>query len=100
MAFAAGIMLVGLDGSAAPGVGQSFLLPAFAAAFLGETAIHPGQFNVLGSFIATYFLVTGITGLQLMGLADWVVQVFYGGALIVAVGSAQIVIRHQRKVTR
>jgi ribose transport system permease protein len=74
-----GVVLAGLLGATDPNVGQSFLLPAFAAAFLGATAITPGRFN------AVYFLVTGITGLQLLGLSGWIEQVFYGVSLILAV---------------
>jgi ribose transport system permease protein len=80
-----GVVLAGLLGATDPNVGQSFLLPAFAAAFLGATAITPGRFNPWGTFIAVYFLVTGITGLQLLGLSGWVEQVFYGVSLILAV---------------
>jgi len=80
-----GVVLAGLLGATDPNVGQSFLLPAFAGAFLGATAITPGRFNPWGSFIAVYFLVTGITGLQLLGLSGWVEQVFYGVSLILAV---------------
>jgi ribose transport system permease protein len=86
----AGIMLVGLLGSADPNVGPSFLLPAFAAAFLGATVLHPGRFNPWGTFIAVYFLVTGITGLQLLGLSSWIESVFYGGSLVIAVAIAQV----------
>jgi ribose transport system permease protein len=89
----AGIMLVGLLGSADPNVGPSFLLPAFAAAFLGATVLHPGRFNPWGTFIAVYFLVTGITGLQLFGLSSWIENVFYGGSLVIAVAVAQILRR-------
>ena len=32
-----------------------------------------------------YFLVTGITGLQLLGVENFVQQLFYGGALVIAV---------------
>ena len=35
--------------------------------------------------IAAYFLLTGVFGLQLLGLTGWVVQVFYGAALVIAV---------------
>lgn len=80
-----GVVLAGLLGATDPNVGQSFLLPAFAGAFLGATAITPGRFNPWGSFIAVYFLVTGITGLQLLGLSGWIEQVFYGASLILAV---------------
>jgi ribose transport system permease protein len=43
--------------------------------------------------IAIYFLITGITGLQLLGLSGWIEQVFYGGALIVAVTLSTLVRR-------
>jgi ribose transport system permease protein len=86
----AGVALAGAQGAADPDSGASYLLPAFAGAFLGATAIRPGEFNPWGSFVAVYFLVTGITGLQLMGLAGWVEQVFYGASLVVAVTLSQI----------
>ncbi len=53
--------------------------------FLGATSIKPGRFNALGVGIAVYFLATGVNGLQLLGAADYVQQLFYGAALIVAV---------------
>src|SRR5487761_170338 len=81
----AGIILAGTVGSADPTVGATFLLPAYSAAFLGATTITPGRFNPLGTLVAVYFLVTGITGLQIMGLSDWVQQVFYGMSLLFAV---------------
>ena len=85
----AGILYAGTLGSADPTSGLSFLLPAFAAAFLGATTIFPGRFNPLGSIAAVYFLVTGITGLQLLGVQTFVQQLFYGGALILAVALSQ-----------
>ena len=68
-----------------PTVSQSYLLPVFAATFLGTAVIQPGRFNPIGTFIAIYFLATGILGLQLFGIAGWVSDVFYGGVLIIAV---------------
>jgi len=85
----AGILYAGTLGSADPTSGLSFLLPAFAAAFLGATTISPGRFNPLGSIAAVYFLVTGITGLQLLGVQTFVQQLFYGSALILAVALSQ-----------
>lgn len=81
----AGVVYAGVTGGADPSSGSSFLLPAFAAAFLGATAIVPGRFNPWGSVIAVYFLVTGITGLTILGAASWVQDVFYGTALVMAV---------------
>jgi ribose transport system permease protein len=90
MAGLAGVIYAGTAGGADPSSGASFLLPAFAAAFLGATSILPGRFNAWGSFIAVYFLVTGVTGLQLLGAESFVQQLFYGGALIVAVALSQV----------
>ncbi|MCW3063245.1 MAG: ABC-type transporter, integral rane subunit, partial [Solirubrobacterales bacterium] len=93
----AGVLLVGLTGATAPSSGDSYLLPAFAGAFLGATTIKPGQFNVWGSFVAVYFLVTGVTGLQLLGYTGWVEDAFYGGSLLIAVVATQIVARHRAR---
>jgi ribose transport system permease protein len=89
----AGAMYAGTLAGADPSSGQSFLLPAFAAAYLGATAIVPGRFNPLGTFVAVYFLVSGVTGLQLLGVANFVQQLFYGGALVIAVALSQLVRR-------
>jgi ribose transport system permease protein len=86
----AGVLYAGTLGSADPTSGLSCLLPAFAAAFLGATTIMPGRFNPLGSIAAVYFLVTGITGLQLLGVQTFVQQLFYGGALVLAVALSQL----------
>ena len=43
----------------------------------------------IGSVIAVYFLVTGITGLSILGVSTFVQDLFYGGALIVADASRE-----------
>lgn len=87
----AGILYTGTTGSANPTSGTTLLLPAFAAAFLGATCIKPGRFNAWGSVIAVYFLVTGINGLSVLGFRTFVHDLFYGGALVVAVMVSQLV---------
>jgi ribose transport system permease protein len=84
-----GIVYAGLLGAADPFSGQNLLLPAFAAAFLGATSIVPGRFNPWGAVIAVYFLSSGITGLTMLGIPNWVTSVFNGGALIFAVTLSQ-----------
>lgn len=93
----AGVLYAGTLGSADPTSGLSFLLPAFAAAFLGATTIMPGRFNPIGSIAAVYFLVTGITGLQLLGVQTFVQQLFYGGALVLAVALSQLARRRDAR---
>jgi ribose transport system permease protein len=87
----AGILYAGTQGAADPISGTSYLLPALAAAFLGSTSIIPGRFNPWGSTIAVYFLVTGITGLIFVGLSSFIQDIFYGGALVLAVALSQLV---------
>jgi ribose transport system permease protein len=82
---AAGVLYAGTTGGADSTSGASFLLPAYAAAFLGATTIVPGRFNPWGTLVAVYFLVTGITGLTILGAASYVQDLFYGGALVLAV---------------
>jgi len=91
----AGIFYAGMTGSADPLSGLNLLLPAFAAAFLGATTISPGRFNAFGAVISVYFLVTGITGLTMLGADAYVQNLFYGGALVIAVALSQLVRNRQ-----
>jgi len=86
----AGVLYAGTTGGADPSSGASFLLPAFAAAFLGATAIVPGRFNPWGSLLAVYVLVTGVTGLELHGVESYVQQLFYGAALVGALALSRL----------
>ena len=90
-----GILLAGTLGSADPTIGPTYLLPVFASIFLGATTITPGRFNAWGTVAAVYFLTTGVTGLELLGLSGWVNQVFYGAALVLAATFSRIVTRRQ-----
>jgi ribose transport system permease protein len=96
---AAGVLYAGTTGGADSTSGASFLLPAFAAAFLGSTTLIPGRFNPWGTIVAVYFLVTGITGLTIIGLASWVQSLFYGGALVLAVALSNAPRRKQLRDT-
>lgn len=80
-----GILLAATVGGFDSTTSGTYLLPALAATFLGTAVVQPGRFNPLGTLITIYFLVTGIVGLQLLGFAGWVSNVFYGAALIIAI---------------
>jgi ribose transport system permease protein len=84
-AAAAGLLYAMRIGAGQPEVGGQYLLPAYAAAFLGSTMIRPGRFNVLGLLIGLAIIAIGINGLQLNGIPSWVIPTFQGAALILAV---------------
>ncbi|MDA8268886.1 MAG: ABC transporter permease [Actinomycetota bacterium] len=91
----AAVVSAGNSGAADPTANVSMLLPAFAAVFLGATTITPGRFNPWGTTASVYFLVSGITGLELQGAGTFVQDLFYGGALVFAV-ALSIVARRRR----
>ena len=70
---------------------NDFLMPAFAAVFLGTTFIKPGRFNPIGAFISVYFLETGIRGLSLLGFSTYIQNIFYGAALVLAVAISALI---------
>ena len=85
-----GILVTAQVGAADASSGPAYLLPAYAAAFLGATAIRPGFFNVWGTLIAIFLVAIGITGLQLKGAEPWVTPVFNGGVLLFAVAVSNL----------
>ncbi|MCW2529836.1 MAG: ABC-type transporter, integral rane subunit [Pseudonocardiales bacterium] len=91
----AGVINFGRLGSADPNLGTSFLLPATAAVFLGATTIVPGRFNAWGTVLAVYTLITGVTGLELLGGAGYVEDLFNGAALVLAVAAAHLLRRRR-----
>lgn len=93
----AGFLLASRSGSAPPTLGPEFLLPAYAAAFLGAATIRPGFFNVWGTVVGAYLLAVGSNGLTLMGAQTWVANVFNGIALLAAVSTSVIVARRTAK---
>lgn len=82
----AGILLAARIGSGSPTIGDPYLLPAFAGAFVGATQLKAGRFNAWGTVIAVMMLGTGIEGIGLAGGPIWASDVFVGVALIVALG--------------
>ena len=85
----AGVLLTSRINTGDPTVGPSLLLPALTAVFLGSTQFSGGRLNVWGTLISVYVLATGIKGLQLIGAAPWINDLFNGLALLAAVGLSQ-----------
>jgi ribose transport system permease protein len=84
LAGATGIVLASTLGSGSPSAGTPYLLPAFAAAFLGATQLKNGRFNAGGTIIAVLLLGTGVTGLALANAPQWAGDMFVGVVLIAA----------------
>ncbi len=81
-----GVLLAAQFGSTQAQSGSPYLLPAFAAAFLGSTQFKR-RFNVWGAVLAVFVLQSGVKGLQLAGVGTtWIESLFFGIALVVAVG--------------
>lgn len=90
-----GLLYVSRAGGASPNVGGTFLLPAFAAAFLSAASVRPGRFNVWGTIIAVYFLAVLNNGLSLAGVEPYVNDYVNGGALIAGVALATVLYRRR-----
>ncbi|QAY59834.1 ABC transporter permease [Microbacterium protaetiae] len=91
-----GVIAAAGTGGFDPASSQAYLLPMFAATFLGTAVLFPGRFNPIGTLIAIYFLATGVLGLQLLGATSWVSSVFYGGVLVIAVTLSTILNKKSR----
>jgi ribose transport system permease protein len=91
----AGVLTMMRSGSGSPSVGPELLLPAFAAVFLGSTTIIPGRFNVVGNVVGVLLLAVGVSGLQQLGAEYYVVPLFNGGVLLVAVIISRLVAKER-----
>jgi ribose transport system permease protein len=85
----AGIFISATTGNSYPSAGAPYLLPAFAAAFLGSTLFASRRFSPMGSALAAIMLQAVATGLVEMNYASWTVNAFNGLVLILAVTAAK-----------
>jgi ribose transport system permease protein len=83
----AGVMLASSLSSGDPSAGTSYLLPAFAALFVGATVFKQGRFNSWGTIVAVLMLGTGIVGLGLVAAPLWADDMFTGVVLIAALSA-------------
>ncbi|MEW2401119.1 ABC transporter permease [Streptomyces sp. NPDC046862] len=84
----AGVLLAAQQQIGNPSVGLDYLLPAFVGALLGSTAIRPGRPNALGTLVAVAVLAVGLSGIGQLGADFWVIPLFNGATLLIAVGLA------------
>lgn len=89
-----GILLASLVGSGTIGAGDSYLLSAFAAVYLGSATLRDGEFHILGTIIGVLIIGIGFNGLSIFGLSTFYQYLFNGGILIVAVGLSTVARRY------
>jgi ribose transport system permease protein len=86
----AAVLVTSSAGSYYPNLGTGFLLPAYAAAFLGLSLGGGLRFNVLGSYLGVLLLGMVTTGLTMMNQPSWVAALVQGIVLIVAVAGIAV----------
>jgi ribose transport system permease protein len=77
----AGIMVASQSASEGTDLGTAYLLPAYAAAFLGSVVLRPGRFTILGTAVGVLFLQVLETGLAMLSLSGSTILIVEGGVL-------------------
>lgn len=85
LAAAAGLMLVFRLGAAMPSIGQDWLLPSFLAPVLGGTLLSGGYVSVVGTILGALLVTTIRSGLLVMQIGNFWLQLFLGLILLLAV---------------
>lgn len=94
----AGIVLGVRLGVAQTAIGPDFLLPAFAAVFLGSTTIRPGRVNVIGTLVAVFIIAVVSAGMAQLGAQFFVDPMFNGLMLVGSVGLAAYAARRRARM--
>ena len=72
------------------GVGDTYLLNAFAAVFIGASTLRPGQFHIFGTVIGVLLIGVINNGLSVMGAPTYWQYIVQGSLLIVAMFGATV----------
>jgi ribose transport system permease protein len=85
LAASAGLMLMTRLGAAMPSVGQDWLLPSFLAPVLGGTLLAGGAVSVVGTMLGALLVATMRSGLLILQVGNFWLQLFLGLILLLAV---------------
>lgn len=96
-AFLTGVLLASLVGSGSTTAGDTYLLNAFAAVFLGSATLRDGEFHILGTFIGVLIIGVAFNGLAIFGAPTFYQYIFQGGILVCAVALSTIARRYARE---
>jgi len=100
LASLAGMLYTSRQGSLTPLFGTGFLLPAFAAVFLGSVTLRRSEFHIVGTMIGVYLIATGTAGLLTIGGATYTQQLFAGAVLILPTAATRLRKRRARTVSQ
>jgi ribose transport system permease protein len=78
------------------GVGDTYLLDAFAAAFIGASTLRPGRFHILGTVIGVLLIGVINNGLSIMGVETFWQYAVRGLILLLAVFGASFLVSRRR----
>ncbi|WP_192564472.1 ABC transporter permease [Pseudomonas gozinkensis] len=84
LAALAGILLLSRLGAAMPSIGQDWLLPSFLAPVLGGTLLAGGFVSVVGTVLGALLVATIRSGLLVMQVGSFWLQLFLGLILLFA----------------
>lgn len=84
----AGVLLTARSSAAYVQAGDGFLIPAYAAAFIGAATFRPGIFQVSGTVVGVLLTAVAFNGMTMLGVQSYVQQIVTGAVLILAVGTA------------
>jgi ribose transport system permease protein len=85
LAVATGVLLTSSAAASTPQIGTPYLLPAFAAVFLGSAAFKVGQFNAPGTVVGVIMLGVIQNGLTMLALSTAVINIVQGTILASAI---------------
>jgi ribose transport system permease protein len=78
------------------GVGDTYLLDSFAAAFIGASTLRPGRFHILGTVIGVLLIGVINNGLSIMGVETFWQYAVRGVILLLAVFGASFLVARRR----
>ena len=77
-------------------MGDTYLLNAFAAVFIGASSLRPGKFHIIGTFIGVMLIGIINNGLSVMGVPTYWQYIVQGVLLIIALFSAGLLTMRRR----
>ncbi len=86
-----GLIAAAVLGAGRPqGVGDGYLLNAFAAVFIGASSLRPGRFHIGGTLIGALLIGVINNGLSIMGVPTYWQYIVQGVLLVLALFSAGV----------